>query len=229
LYLELVGFTGTCYQPPACPDNYRITFPGGADDMVAHWNHLIAAATGQTNVLLELINEHDHPANAGIPLDRLTRPPPPTLASHGSGTQGAMPLFPLWDYATIHASAPREVVHSGWSDVAGLHHIPVVVNETVRVPDDDRSLTHAQDVGRGCALLVAGCAFHSVHGKSSELWSDVELEYAAEFARSARSVPLEFQDGHAVHREDLEAGCDCSAVYSKRLKGGREFLAPIRR
>jgi hypothetical protein len=229
LYLELVGFTGTCYQPPACPDNYRITFPGGADDMVAHWNHLIAAAAGQSNVLLELINEHDHHANAGIPLDRLTRPPPPTLASHGSGTQGAMPLFPLWDYATFHASAPREVVHRGWSDVAGPNHIPVVVNETVRVPDNDRNLAHAQDIARGCALLVAGCAFHSVHGKSSELWSGVELEYATEFARSARSVPLEFQDGPAVHREDLEAGCDCSAVYSKRLPDGREFIAPIRR
>lgn len=220
LRIEFVGFTGPYGS-----------FFSTADQMVAHWNSLIAAVAPLTNVRLELINEADNPANAGVPLDRMQRPPPPILASHGSSTQDSQPVFPLWDYATYHSSQPRKVVHNCWSDVADPYNVPCVINETARAPDNDGSVAHWQDIGRGCVLLNAGCAFHSIHGKDSTLWTGTELTLAIEFAKAARSVPLEFQDGYYIHRDDLEPGpapCPCERVYSKRLGDGREFIAPIR-
>jgi hypothetical protein len=220
LRIEFVGFTGP----------YRNFFDNG-DQMVAHWNSLISAVADCTNCTLELINEFDHPANAGVPLDRMLRPPPPILASHGSAVQDSTPLQPFWDYVTYHSSQPGKVVINCWSEIADRHHIPCVINETGRVPDNDSSLAHAEDIARGCALVNAGCGFHSVHGRSSELWSGLELTLAQTWARSAQAVPLEFQDGYHVHRDDLERGpapCPCDRVYSRRLPDGREFIAPVR-
>jgi hypothetical protein len=220
LRIEFVGFTG----PYA-------SFFSTADQMVAHWDALVAAARDLTNVRLELVNEYNNPANVGIPIDRLQRPPPPIVASHGSAVQDDQPLFPLWDYATYHSSQPRKVVHNCWSDVADPNGIPCVINETARAPDNDGSLAHWQDIGRGCALLDAGCAFHSIHGKDSTLWTGTELTLALEFAKAARGVPLEFQDGFYIHRDDLEPGpapCPCERVYEKRMNDGRGFIAPIR-
>jgi hypothetical protein len=233
-YLELVAFTGTCYDPPRCEANhYTVAFPGAnqADQMVAHWQALIEVARDNTNVILELVNEGNHPANQGIPLDRLQRPPPPVLASHGSGTMNADPALPLWDYVTYHADEPRKVVHNCWSDWADPYDLPCIVNETTRRPDTDDSEAHAEDQGRGCAAMVAGCAFHSPEGKASTVFTGKALELARIWSRAARAVPLEFQDGHYTHREELENGpapCPCSRYYSKRLDDGREFLIPVR-
>ena len=85
-YVELTAFTGR---------------PDSDAARIAHWDQLIAVASAHTNVLLELINEHNvH--NKSLPYDRLRRPPAPTLASHGSGGAGADPKLPIWTYATYH-------------------------------------------------------------------------------------------------------------------------------
>lgn len=221
LYIELTAFTGP----------YGSLFAGDAE-MVAHWDRLIAAVRDSTNVIVELINEYDNAPNKGVPLDRMQRPSPPIVASHGSAIQGSLPLQPYWDYATYHPAAgdnwPSRTAHDGMRSVADPGHVPVIANETSRFPDNDRSVTHARDAAAGAALLLAGSCFHSVHGKSSELWTGVELEAARAWAEGARSVPLEFRAGSYVHRQDLESE-EFPGVYSRRLPDGREWVVKIRR
>ena len=179
LYAELVAFTGPYDLLPT------------DDAKVAHWESLIAAAPGIDNLALELVNEYDHPANAGLPLARLRRPPAGIVASHGSATQDQMPLLPLWDYATYRpGSGPewmRKVAHNGMEDVADKFGLPTVANETTRFPDNDSNPDHAFDAAAGAALLSAGATFHSVHGKDSTLWSGVELDAARAWAAGARA------------------------------------------
>lgn len=221
--VELVGFTGP----------YASMFAND-DEKVAHWEALKAAVhaydmkAGGPQGFLELVNEGDHVANKDLPYARLTRPAAPSLASHGSSTQNADPITPFWDYITYHASEPRKVVHNCWSDYADPYNIPCVVNETVRVPDNDNSLAHAQDTAGGCALFVAGCTFHSIRGKNSALWGGEELALARAWSAAGHAVPLEFQHGYYVHRDDLEAACNCTRVYSHRLPDGREYIQRIR-
>ena len=180
LYVELTAFTGRSDSDPA---------------RIAHWEALIAAVSPSTNVLLELINEHNvH--NKTLPYHRLRQPPAPILASHGSGGAGGEPRLPIWTHVTYHpgfgADWMRKAVSEG-GDAAGKYNVPVLLNETTRFPDNDKSLEHAYDVGRGCALVLAGCAFHSVTGKNSRLWEGHELALAREWARGARSVSLACQ------------------------------------
>lgn len=188
LYVELVAFTG----------RFGTTLPTD-DERVAHWERLISIAGRATNAILELVNEHDHAANAGLPYDRLRQPPAPTLASHGSGQAGSAPKLPIWTHATYHPGFGSDwtlkAIHDGMAQVAGVHRVPVLVNETTRFPDNDRSVAHAYDVGRGCAVLQAGCAFHSVTGKNSRLWDGLELDLAKAWAAGARSIPLDCQRG----------------------------------
>ena len=65
----------------------------------------------------------------------------------------------------------------------------MLVNETTRFPDNDKSLEHAYDVG-GLRTLEAGCAFHSVSGKT--VASGGQEPPWREWAGS-RSVPLACQ------------------------------------
>lgn len=193
LYAELVAFTG--------PYGFMPT----DDAKVRHWEALIATVPGVSNVVLEMVNEYDHPANAGLPLGRLRRPPPGIVASHGSATQDQTPLLPVWDYATYRpGSGPewmRKVAHNGMEDVADKYGVPTVANETTRFPDNDSNPDHAFDAAAGAALLSAGATFHSVSGKASVLWQGVELAAAQAWAAGARSVPLACQ-GQPYSRPD---------------------------
>jgi hypothetical protein len=211
LYVELTAFTGRSDS-----DGHRI----------AHWDQLIAAVASSTNVLLELINEHNVHEKS-LPYDRLRQPPAPILASHGSGGAGADPKLPIWTYATYHPGFGtdwmRKAVHEGVA-AADKYNVPVLVNETTRFPDNDASLQHAYDVGRGCALLEAGCAFHSVSGKNSRLWERYELSLAREWVRGAKSVPLECQRGALRQLDDPKF----LSVF-ERVGIGPECRADIRR
>jgi hypothetical protein len=184
LYVELVVLTGR---------------PDSNDARVALWDSVIATVAPTTNVILELVNEWDQSWHRNLPFERFRRPPPPILASRGSGMAGSPPRLPLWTHATYHPGFgpewTRMAIHDGMATVAEKHGVPVLVNETTRFPDNESSATRAYDVARGCALLVAGCAFHSVAGKNSRLWEGRELTAAREWARGATSVPLSCQRG----------------------------------
>lgn len=192
LYAELVGFTGPYGLLPT------------DDAKVQHWERLMDASSGLSNILLELVNEYDHPANAGIPLARLRRPAG-NLASHGSATQDQTPLLPLWDYATYRPGSGgewmRKVAHNGMEDVADKFNIPTIANETTRFPDNDNRTEHAYDAARGAALLSAGAVFHSVSGKAAVPWAGAEYDLAKWWALGANSVPLGCQ-GQPYRRVD---------------------------
>ena len=197
LYAELVGFTGP-YRGVLDTD----------DDKVLHWVNLCNAVALSTNVTLELVNEYDNPPNIGLPLGRLQKCRW-AISSHGSATQDVMPLTPFWDYATYHPGGgdprewPRKTAHNGM-DVAEAGGVPTVSNENKRAPDQDNLPLHFREAAAGCALLSAGCTFHSVSGKSSQLWSGAELEAAKAWVEGAKSIPLGCQDGGYIHRTDLE-------------------------
>jgi hypothetical protein len=230
LYVELVAFTGP----------YARVFPGeesGNDEAkVEHWNRLIDAVADSSNVLLELVNEFDNGPNVGLPFERLRRPPAPICASRGSNAGGGdgLPVAPGWCYATYHAGPsaeehwPMVTAYDGMANVAERWRVPVIVNESIRFPDNEDNADRAFDAAQGCALLQAGCVFHSVSGKSSVLWSEAELRNARAWAAGARSVPLEFQSGSFRRREDLEDAAHVR-VYSRVLPDGREFINRIRR
>ena len=217
LYVEAVAFTG------------RENWPSD-DAMVAYWQQLTQTLADQTNVIVELQNEYDNGPNAGVPIARMQRPPPPLLASHGSATVDNLPLEPYWSYATYHAVEPRKIIHNCWSDVADPHDVPCIVNETAKMPVADGSQAHAEDIAF-CVLMVEGCAFHSPQGKHSDLFTGSTLTLARAFAQHARALPLEYREGFYGHRDDLESGpapCPCERYYTKTLSDGRSFPIPVR-
>ena len=190
-----------------------------------HWRRLAEAAAGASNVILELVNENDQPANT---IDtRAFAPIPGRLCAHGSNGSQAAPVQPSWNYQTFHTNDAfewqRKVGHNAM-ELGGT----VLSNENTRFPDRDSSVIHAFDAAAGAALLCAGSCFHSVNGKRSALFEGVELSAAKAWADGARSVPLEFQDGAYQHRADLERPDDLRA-YERRLPDGRVHVVHIRR
>ena len=189
-YIEWVAFTG----------RWDITLPS-TEDKLHHWHSLIATLNPLTNVLLEKVNEWDHAANEALrPIHpQMPCPPAPLLSSAGSGQADGEPLTPHCTHSTYHPGMGsewmRKAVHNAWEDVAVKAKLPVIVNEMTRFPDNDSSIEHAYDVGRGCTLMNAGCVFHSVTGKRSGLWAGNEFALAKAFTDGARSLPLICQQG----------------------------------
>lgn len=231
LYAEIVAFTG----------EWGTTLPTD-DDKITHWARLTAALQSSTNVIVEMVNEHDHAANrALVPLyGRLPRPAPPLLASHGSGQADSSPLLPVWDYATYHPGFgpewPRKAAHNGMEDVSNPHRVPVLLNETTRAPDSDSNPAHFEDAAKGSALLQAGICFHSVEGKHSRLFTGITLELARAFVRGAHSVPLHCQNGGYRRRDDLltpallrvyQRGTDAACIVEIRKSLSAEGLSVL--
>ncbi len=193
LYAEITAFTGPYGS-----------FFSTEQQMLDHWARLDAALEGCTNLLdLEVINEGDNSPNAGVPMDRMFRPIG-KLSSHGSNSQDSTPIQPFWDVATWRSAAfewQRKIGH-GADEISD--NTPVITNETVRCPDNDSDPQHFYDGAAGAALLCAGACFHSVHGKTSQLWDGQELVCAQAWVKGARSVPLDCQPGAYRHRDDLE-------------------------
>lgn len=216
IYVELTAFTGP----------YGAMFSND-DEKVAHWVNLIEGVRGESNVWLELVNERDNVPNLDLPWTRLLRPVG-VLASHGSNIMDAMPPEPFWDLAGWHTAAfewQRKVGH-GADDISDT--VPVITNETPRVPDNETSVVHCEDAAEGGALLCAGSCFHSVRGKLGLPFEDgVELECARAYARGARSVPLLYQDGFYTHEADLESG-NIIRAYSRTVPGIGKWTITIR-
>lgn len=198
-------------------------------DQRAHWQTLQDAVRGQSNVLLELINEYDHPDNRGLDPVLFTMPPRGTLGSSGSATADAPPPTPAWHYVCYHSNGlaewQRKVGHNTmeWAD---QYRCPGSANENTRYLDDDASLTHAYDAAAGATLLCASACFHSNAGKFSRLFSPSEREAAESWVAGARSVPLEFQSGVYHHRTDLETAGILRA-YDRQLPDGRAHVVLI--
>lgn len=193
LYVELTAFSGP-YQ----------SFFTNDDAKIAHWENLKNCVRNSNNVLLELVNEGDQNANKDLPFDKLTRTTNGILSSHGSKGSESWPFEPHWDYATFHTNEAsqwqRKVGHNAMEIWSG----PTIANENRRSPDRYNQSYLGYDAAAGAALLCAGSCFHSVNGRSSNLWSGIELDNAIEWAKGAVSIPLTCQGLHYKHREDLE-------------------------
>lgn len=218
LYVELVAFTGP----------YQTVFLNDAAK-VDHWESLITACTGETNVFLERANELDNSPNTNIPLNQL-RWPSGILCSAGSNSADHAPVLPVWDYASYHSNDLnewwRKTGHNSMEQ-ADLHYVPVTGNENTRFPDKDSNSNHAYDAALAAALLCAGSCYHSVRGKTSELWADQELVCAIGWVAGAMGVDLQFQAGVYHHRTDLETSGVLRA-YDRQLPDGRVFVVKIR-
>lgn len=189
LRAELVGFTGP-YESFFANDNEK----------VVHWLTLCQAVAGKTNVTLELVNEGDHPANQDIPFARLNACDK-VLSSHGSAVEDARPMEPFWSYVTFHPAA-GEFQRKAGHNAMELWNGPTVSNEFSRSPDRDSNNQHWYDAGRNCALLAAGCVFHSVEGKDSRLLTGLSLENAMNFINGIRSIDLALCQDAPYHRRD---------------------------
>jgi hypothetical protein len=203
-----------------------------------HWTNLINASLKcEIRPILELVNELDQNLNEPDALNRImidnppriitsnphedyepTQAPSPLLSSHGSNGSEARPIEPFWTYATFHTNDAyqwwRKVGHNAMEIWAG----PTLSDENTRYPDRDTSVDHAFDAAAGAALLCVGSCFHSVRGKTSELWEGVELEGAKSWAAGAKWVNISCQAGPYTHRPDLE-GPDELRVYERPVSG----------
>lgn len=201
------------------------------DDQIHHWLGTQDAAQGLKNVRLELVNEYDWGHGENAPhRDLWSMRPAGIMSSSGSSTADAPPSTPVWDYVLYHSNDldqwQRKVGHNAmeWGDT---YNCPAASNENTRMPDHDNSEAHAYDAAAGAALLCASSCFHSQGGKYSTIFSPDERRLATKWVEGAKSVPLEFQDGRYIHRNDLE---DSSVIraYERRLNDGRGHIVLIR-
>ncbi len=195
-----------------------------------HWEQLCdAALLCVPKPLIELVNELNVNTNEPDYAGRVFHIedyayPEGLVASHGSNGSEDWPVSPYWNYATFHTNNAfewqRKVGHNAMEIWAG----PVLSNENTRYPDNAQSMEWAYDAAAGAALLCTGSCFHSVRGKTSELWDGVELEAAQTWAGGAWSVPVEYQDG--VYKR-LDPG-EYLRVYQRVLSDGRAYTVNIR-
>jgi hypothetical protein len=195
-------------------------------ERITHWNQLVTACQGQTNVLLELVNEGTLPVNQ-IVMGRYARPVG-ILASHGSAGSECVPPWEPWDYLGWHTNGAseeqRKIGHNAMEKPAVVldWHGPVLTNETSRFPevgmwvgaDPARRRALAYDSAAGAALLCAGSCFHSVQGKTSVIFDAATVDAALAWTQGARSVPLAVQHGAYTRRDDLLTS-DLLRVYQR--------------
>jgi hypothetical protein len=190
LYVEFTAFADATMAMPV------------TNEQLTHWNRLVATLDNIPNVLLEVGNELDQPINRLASLGQLPRPVH-VFSSHGSNGSQAQPVLPHWDYATFHTNdAPewqRKVGHNAMEIWQG----PTLANENTRAPDRFSAEALAFDAAAGGSLLAAGSCFHSIHGRSSELFDPAEVVLAQQWVNGARSIPLSCQRGAYRRRDDL--------------------------
>lgn len=199
-----------------------------------HWLNLCEVSRHcEPKPLLELVNELDVNTNEPDWLGRVFKledykQPQGLLSSHGSNGSETWPISPYWSYATMHFNDAfewqRKVGHNSMEVWAG----PTLANENTRYPDHSDSQIYAQDAAESAALLCAGSCFHSVRGKTSELWDDIEEICARMWGLGAASVDLQYQLGHYRHAGELEDPSILRA-YQRALGDGSAWTVTIRR
>lgn len=194
-------------------------------DQQKHLDLTAEAVRGLPNVLLSLVNEADQHDNACF--DDLTRPGDVLISRGSNGADSVPPRHDApWDFEEYHTNGlvewQRKTGHNAmeWADQSGR---PCLSTENTRYTDQDASRIHAEDAAEGAALLCAGACYHSTAGKFSRMY---EPE-ASSWVTGAASVPLEFQAGRYIHRQDLEIG-DVIRAYERRLSDGRGHVVLIR-
>jgi hypothetical protein len=205
-----------------------------ADVVPGHWESLGAALQDQTNVLIELVNEHGaYPSNLD-PQD--FQPLPGIVCSHGSSASQAVPVRPWWQYETSHwvnvfewqrKTGHNSMEFSQGADQLAASHVPCLANENTR-PDQDGNLHHFTDAAAGAALLCAGSGFHSPSGKKSALFSAHDRTFAEAWVAGCKSVNLAYQDGRYVHEIAME-GPEDLRVYSRVNPDGSRETVEIRK
>ncbi len=233
-YAKLAPFAALCAGYGLCVEftafTQTQTLMPSAEDQRTHWLMVCDALRGVGNVLLELVNEadqHDNRTDASL----LSMRPNGILCSSGSNGAGSDSPTPVWSYSDGHYNGldqwQRKTAHNPMEDIADRYGIPGKAGENTRYPDQDSSEAHAEDASAGATLLHGGACFHSEGGKQSRLFDAVEFRCATAWVRGAESVPLEFQRGTYIHRNDLE-GPDCIRAYERRLSDGRGHVVKIR-
>lgn len=199
-----------------------------------HWENLCRAALlCQPKPLLELVNEMSENLNEPDAQGRvfnlsLYKQPAGLVTSHGSNGSEHLPVTPYWSYVTMHFNDASEWQRKTGHNAMEVWSGPSLSNENTRYPDKSQSLIYAEDAPCAAALLCAGSCYHSVSGKTSVLWSSLELECARQWATGARSVALQYQAGAYVHRADLEGPHDLR-VYQRVLSDGSSFTVRVRK
>lgn len=217
-FVDLTVFTST---PSLMP---------GRDRQQRHLDRTADAVRGLPNVILSLVNENDHGEHDNQVSPDLVRPAG-VLITRGSNNADSRPPRhdDPWDAEEYHTNGLdqwwRKTGHNAM-ELADESGRPCWSSENTRYPDQDQSENHAEDAGENGALLCAGTCFHSEEGKLSKLFA-ASLPYAIAWARGARMVPLEFQHGQYIHRQDLE-GPNCIRAHERRLLDGRGYICMVR-
>jgi hypothetical protein len=241
LYIEFVVFADATVVMP------------DAGQQVAFWQLVGVVAQKLTNVSLELGNELDQPINR-LAAVNVVAPTTGVLCSRGSnGSQVPAVRDPFvaplqagasgwWNYETFHTNDAfewwRKAGHNAMELSDGARypdgsisipasHVPALTNENTR-PDKDGNINHFYDAAAGAALLCAGSCYHCEGGKFSRLFDASEHQFASAWVAGAKSVPLEFQDGRYIRRDDLLTA-DLLRIYERRLNDGRGFIVKIRK
>ena len=196
------------------------------NQQIIHWNKV--GNNLSKNVIIEVNNENDQQVNRLVSIQKL-QPFSGIICSHGSNGSQAIPVRPWWNYETWHTNDAyewwRKVGH-GAMELSDHSHVPCIANENTR-PDRDVHKNHFYDAAASAALLCAGSCFHCEDGKYSRLFTGQNLEFAQTWIEGINSVPLEFQDGMYIRRDDLLES-SLLRVYEKRLSDGRGHIVKIR-
>lgn len=208
-----------------------------------HWTHLCdAARVCQTKPILELVNELDQNSNEPDYFGRIFHlnnysQPEGLISSHGSNGSEHTAVRPWWSYEEFHTNDAsewwRKSSHNAMELAAGAEGligsgVPILSNENTRYPDKASSLIYAYDAAEAAALLCAGSCYHSVRGKTSELWDGLEETCARRWALGARQVDLRYQKGSYRHPVELEGPNDLR-VYQRVLPDRSAYTVHVRR
>lgn len=214
-FCDLTVFTQTQTLMPSPSDQQR------------HLDRSADSVRGLGNVILSRVNEADQHDNATADLSR----PAGVLITRGSNGADSMPPRhdDPWDAEEYHSNDlnewQRKVGHNAF-EWAAQSKRPCWSSENTR-PDNDGSDAHFEDAAENAALLCAGACFHSQSGKCSTLFIGRDLDAARAWVHGARMVPLEFQRGQYIHRQDLE-GPNCIRAHERRLPDGRGYVCMVR-
>jgi hypothetical protein len=167
-------------------------------DQQAHWARVAEVCAGRTNVILDLVNEYDHPAQAVDPT-KFSRPAIGCLCSRGSATADRDPATPVWDLELFHTARDQEWMrklkaareYSDRDNRPCAVDEPMGANETAQPGRRDNNPDHFFDAGAVAGLLTTGATFHSEAGLTSSPLGPIQRQCAEAFFLGLHATPVE--------------------------------------